>query len=95
MCLIVVSGDMQVIGIVSEKDMLKLLYSEEIGDRPVSDIMTKDIKTFDEDDDLFDIYEYLMENNFRRVPILSQGKLTGLISRRDIIKFILKLRKKG
>ena len=86
---------MQVIGIVSEKDMLKLLYGEEIGDRPVSDIMTKDIKTFDEDDDLFDIYEYLMENNFRRVPILSQGKLTGLISRRDIIKFIMKLREKG
>ena len=83
------------IGIVSEKDMLKLLYGEAIGDRPVSDIMTKDIKTFDEDDDLFDIYECLMENNFRRVPILSQGKLTGLISRRDIIKFIMKLREKG
>ena len=43
--------------------MLKLLYGEEIGDRPVSDIMTKDIKTFDEDDDLFDIYECLMENS--------------------------------
>ena len=57
--------------------------------------MIRDSTTFNEEDDLFDIYECLMENSFRRVPILSEGKLRGLISRRDIIKFILKLRKKG
>ena len=39
--LIVVSEDMRVIGIVLEKDILKLLYEEKIGDKPVSDIMTK------------------------------------------------------
>jgi CBS domain-containing protein len=32
----------------------------------------------------------LVENNFRRVPILSQGKLVGIISRTDIIKFLSK-----
>ena len=42
--LIVVSEDMQVIGIILEKDMLRLLYEEEIGDRPVLDIMTKFIR---------------------------------------------------
>ena len=35
---------------------------------------------------------FLVNHNFRRVPILEKGKLVGLISRADIIAFILKNR---
>lgn len=90
----VVNDDMTLAGILSEKDVLKLLY--ETHDKPgvVEDYMSENIVTFDENDNLIDITECLINNNFRRVPITSGGKLAGIISRKDIIKYILELRHK-
>ena len=90
----VVNDDMTLAGILSEKDVLKLLY--ETQDKPgvVEDYMSENIVTFDENDNLIDITECLINNNFRRVPITSDGKLAGIISRKDIIKYILELRHK-
>lgn len=89
----VVSNDMHLLGIISEKDMLNLLYHPR--DKPVfvSEVMTREVVRFDEFDDLFEVCECLINNNFRRVPVMSGDKLVGVISRRDIIKFILKIRK--
>ena len=90
-----VNDDMTLAGIVSEKDVLQLLYN--IKDKPgkVEDFMTKDIISFNREDNLVDITECLVNNNFRRVPIASDGKLVGIVSRRDIIKYVLSLRRKN
>ena len=90
----VVNDDMTLAGIISEKDVLRLLY--DIEDKPgkVEDFMTKGIVSFNQEDSVIDIAECLIKNNFRRVTITSEGKLTGIISRKDIIKFILQLRHK-
>ena len=90
----VITDDAHVIGIVSEKDMLSLLYDVKGKNQLVSEIMVREIVSFEEDAQLFDLCECLIKSHFRRVPILSQGKLVGIISRRDLIRFILKLRKK-
>ena len=90
----VVNDDMSIIGIVTEKDVLALLYNIEDRMRKVEDFMTEEVVCFDEDDSLISITECLIESNIRRVPITSQGKLVGVISRKDIISYILKLRHK-
>ena len=84
----VVSDDMSLRGIISEKDVLKLLYDPNTEEGIVADFMTREVTSFDENDELVLICEKLISNNFRRVPILSKGKLAGIISRHDIIKFI-------
>ena len=89
----VVSEDGTLLGILSEKDVLRLLYEEHAKDKQVSDYMTPDVVSFDENDTLVDICECLIQHDFRRVPILSEGKLAGIISRTDMIRYILKLRK--
>jgi CBS domain-containing protein len=81
---------MYLVGIVTEKDVLKMLCNPNTKPRSVEDLMTKDIVHFNEDDALMDVYECLVENNFRRVPILSNGNLAGIISRADIIAFLFK-----
>ena len=91
----VVNEDMSLVGVVSEKDVLKLLCNMEDKPGTVGGYMTRDPVCFNEDDSLVDIAECLMENNFRRVPILSQGKVVGIISRKDVIAYILKLRRQG
>jgi len=90
----VVNEDMTLAGIITEKDVLKLLYNIEDKPGDVKDFMTKGIVSFNEGDSLIDITECLIKNNFRRVPIVAQGKLVGIISRKDIIAYILKLRHK-
>lgn len=89
----VVEEGMHLVGVVSEKDMLATLYNAKMGRDTVASIMTRDVVVFQEDDDLIDVCEAMIKGNFRRAPIVSGGKLVGLISRRDIIKFILELRR--
>ncbi len=89
----VVDDDMTLIGIITEKDVLSLLYNIEDKPGKVEDFMTKGIVSFDQEDSLIDIAESFIKNHFRRVPIVAQGKLVGIVSRKDIIKYILKLRR--
>ncbi|MCK5563901.1 MAG: CBS domain-containing protein [Planctomycetes bacterium] len=97
----VVNDDMALVGVVSEKDVLHLLNDldslmlvDELKGSvaTVNDFMTQKVVSFDEDDDLFDICDVLIENNFRRVPITSKGKLVGIITRADIVAYILQLK---
>ena len=85
----VVDDDMTLVGIISEKDVLSLISVPEDDSAKVEDFMTKDVVSFEQDEDLIAICECLVQNDFRRVPILSEGKLVGIISRKDIIKYIL------
>lgn len=89
----VVDDENHLLGIVSEKDMLILLYENRSCGGVVADFMTREVVFFDEDDDLVDLCEGLIQASFRRVPILSQGKLVGIVSRTDLIRHILKIRK--
>ena len=84
----VVSEDMRLLGIVTEKDVLKMLYNRNAKVKTAADLMTGDIEYFDENDSLLEVFKCLVENSFRRVPVLSAGKLVGIISRADIIKFL-------
>jgi CBS domain-containing protein len=86
----VISDDVTLAGIVSEKDVLRLLY-DNIGEhRKVEDFMTNNVRSFDQEDSLAEIVDCLIKNRFRRVPILHEGKLAGIISRKDIISFIFR-----
>ena len=84
----VIDEDNHLIGMVSEKDVLKVLYSGQIKGKIVEDIMSTEITTFTENEDLMNIIKCLVDNNFRRVPITSGNILKGIITRRDIIKFL-------
>jgi CBS domain-containing protein len=84
----VIDEDNHLIGMVTEKDVLEVLYSGKIKGKIVEDIMSTEITTFKENEDLMNIIKCLVDNNFRRVPITSGNILKGIITRRDIIKFL-------
>lgn len=91
----VVEDDNTLIGVLSEKDVICLLdTSEDEDEKTVEEFMTQPALYFDENEDLLDICDFLKKNVFRRVPITSKGRLTGIVSIRDVIEFILRLRGK-
>lgn len=87
----VVNDNMEISGIVTQKDMLQVLQRSQLGGASVSEIMTRDITTFDTEDSVFDVCNGLIESSYMRIPIVSEGKLVGIISRRDILQFIVDL----
>jgi CBS domain-containing protein len=92
----VVDDSGRLLGMVTEKDILMLLlYDPNVKGKTVTDLMTTEITHFDEDENLMSIFESLVQSNFRRVPILSEGRLVGIVSRRDIIKFLSAKAKKA
>ena len=86
----VVDRDMHIEGIVSEKDILKLLYDPDARPGTVEEIMTERVVCFGKSNTLFDICECLINNSFRRVMIVDDKELVGIVSRADIIVSILK-----
>lgn len=85
----VVADDMTLVGVITEKDVLTLLSEATDESATVEKFMTRDVISFETDTDLIEICECLIHSNFRRVPIVLQGKLVGIISRKDLIKYIL------
>ena len=65
--------------------MLALFCPQAMDSKKIGDIMTKDVISFRLDDNLADICQCFMNKPFRRVPVLDNGKLVGIISRKDII----------
>ena len=85
----VVDAEEHLVGIITEKDIMGLALGEEEVSGRVEDYMTRDVVSFDENEDVIAVCECLLNHDFRRVPILSHGKLVGIISRRDLIKYII------
>ena len=86
----VVEEDMTLIGILSEQDVLRLFHTfDEEKNRKVEQFMTQPAVHFEVDEPLLDICFCLRDNAIRRVPVTSEGKVVGVISRSDIIKYIL------
>jgi CBS domain-containing protein len=92
----VVEDDMTLVGILSEKDLIRIIHeTEDAENKTVSDFMTQPSIGFEQDEKLLDVCDFLIKNIFRRVPITSRGKLVGVISIRDTLEYILDIRRKG
>ena len=78
----VVDGD-KIIGIISKRDIRPVLKSEP--DKTVKDIMTSDVVTVEEPITAEEALNIAYENKVERLPVLSDGKLVGIITIKDIL----------
>ena len=93
----VIEDDMTLVGVITEKDVLRLFYADEDErNETVGFFMTRSAVSYNENENLRSICDFMMINYFRRVPVVSkQGKLVGIISRPDIIDYILEQRRQS
>ena len=86
----VVNNKMQLVGIISEKDIMSLLYNVGSIAGRVEEFMTREVVSFNIEDSVVDVCDCLVNNHFRRVPIVAgpKKKLVGIITRKNIIQRI-------
>lgn len=64
-------------------------YKSARRDTTAADVMTRNVITFNEEDEVDKIAEVMVRKKINRVPILSDGKLVGIVSRGDILRAIV------
>ncbi|MBN9023433.1 MAG: CBS domain-containing protein [Rhizobiales bacterium] len=85
---LVVTERGRLIGIVSERDIVKALGlngPEILGD-PVASIMTRDVVTCRERDKINTVMGRMTERRFRHLPVVEEGDLVGIVSIGDVVK---------
>ncbi|MCX7940987.1 MAG: CBS domain-containing protein [Endomicrobia bacterium] len=86
----VVDESGKVVGVVTERDILNIIFSGNVQYTKVGDIMTRNVIKFLPDTDIDKVALAISEHNVRRVIIVdTNDKVVGIVSRRDIIKMIL------
>lgn len=74
-------------GIVSERDVVrKLRGNEGVLDQPVRTIMTSTVQTCEGDHEVDHLMKLMTNHRIRHVPVVSEGRLTGIISIGDVVK---------
>jgi len=74
----------QILGIITRQVIEKATHHA-LGDRPVSDYMTSDVKCLPLKATLADIQELIIENRQRIIPIVQNKALMGVITRTDLL----------
>jgi CBS domain-containing protein len=85
---VVVSANGETVdGIVSERDVVRRLNDDDaVLEGAVGSIMTSDVQTCEPDMPVEDLRNVMTERRIRHVPVVHEGKLTGIISIGDVVK---------
>lgn len=81
--------DGALVGIISEYQLLELVYNPKLKSQPVSQFMTRQVITVAEDDPVDRLAGFFVLNRIRRLPVVKDGRVVGMITRRDLLKRIL------
>jgi len=81
----VVDDEGNLLGIITEHDVVNFMLSGDAADTTVSDVMTRNVDTYSADTAFEEIVSHFAAHRNRRVPVVENNKVLGIISRRDII----------
>ena len=78
-------------GILSERDIVRRMAETPGQTLPqsVQDLMTRDVVSCSPEDSLTEVLKRMTEGKFRHMPVLSEGRLCGMITIGDVVNFRL------
>ena len=89
---LVVSGDgSTVLGLIAERDIVRALteHGPKLLALPASRVMTSPVITCSPDDNITTVMGWMTRHRTRHVPVVDKGKLCGIVSIGDVIKYRL------
>lgn len=88
---VLVMEDDRVVGVFSERDTVRALaqHGGDALDVPLSEVMTRDVLTCSPEDSIDDIMGVMTARRVRHLPVVEEGRLIGIISIGDVVKYRL------
>jgi signal transduction histidine kinase len=83
----VVDAERRLVGIVTEHALLDVLFRPELRRQCVGRITSRDVWSVTPDATPQAAADLLIKHRIRRVPVVEDGRLVGLVSRRDLIRY--------
>jgi len=87
----VVDDNDQLVGIITEFQLLEAIYTPEVKQHFVHDLMTKTVFTVEEHTSLVDVTDKLVFLRIRRIPVVCGRRVVGIVARRDLIRYVIDL----
>src|SRR3974377_199073 len=86
--IVILGADDRIVGILSERDSVRVLaeHGPKVLSEPVSQVMTRDVKTCSEDENIGDLMSRMTGGKFRHLPVVQREKLIGIVSIGDVVK---------
>jgi CBS domain-containing protein len=86
--LVVTNGDRRIVGIISERDVVRMIAKEGAAalDQPVRAVMTSKVKSCNDHHTINEVMEIMTRGRFRHLPVEKDGHLDGIISIGDVVK---------
>lgn len=86
--LVVTEGDGRVGGIISERDIIRAIAENGVQalQSPVKSFMTANVVTCVPEDTVADLMNEMTQGRFRHLPVVEDGRLTGIVSIGDVVK---------
>lgn len=86
--LVITNGDRKIVGILSERDIVRVLAREGKGalDIAVRSAMTPKVKICNESHTVNEVMEIMTKGRFRHLPVEKDGQLDGIVSIGDVVK---------
>lgn len=90
----VIDGQGRLVGVLTERDCIQTFvqtaYHGQGRAGCLSEYMSRDVQTVDVHASLLDIAQLFASTKYRRYPVLENNRIVGIISRRDVIRALLK-----
>jgi CBS domain-containing protein len=89
--IVVVKGD-EPVGIITERDISRYVAADEDAlKRKVKYVMSKPLITVEPTASIQEAVELMVKHGVRRLPVMKQQKLVGIISQRDVLRWVLRV----
>lgn len=88
--IVIVDKDKRVLGVMTERDLMSRVVAKGIDatTTPVSDVMSRNLRVANENDEVRDWLRIMSNERFRRLPIVDEdGKLVSLLSQGDFVSY--------
>ena len=86
---LVIMKENEPIGIVTERDFVRKLVSKNLpSETPLSDIMSPKFRSVEPSTSIEDAVQKMLNNNIRRLLVLENEKLTGVITETDLVSYL-------
>jgi CBS domain-containing protein len=77
------------VGVITEFALLAVAYDQRVKNHTVGEHMTTELITVDYDDSIRRVADLCIVHRVRRLPVLRDGRLVGIIARRDVLRALV------